>query len=253
MLVGAVAVRNAILKVKTQHAGDYLMQIGLGLRLQKVADFVPVGAYIADIGSDHGYLAAWLLQCGKIGFAIAGELNKEPAERARQTARAAGLQEQMWVREGAGLTILLPGEVDTVVIAGMGGITIIEILESNPAVLPHLQRLVLQPNVAGSQVRYWLADHDWKIVDEALVLENDILYEIIVAEPGKVQPLTALQAEIGPVLMSKRPEHFHTHVQLAIEERRYVASQLLRSSSIEAVSRRQILLLQASELESLLL
>lgn len=228
------------------------MRISLGQRLQRVADFVPVGACLADIGSDHGYLAAWLLQFGKIKLAIAGELNKEPAERARQTARATGLQERMLVREGLGLTVLQPGEVDTVVIAGMGGTTIIEILESNPTVLPALQRLVLQPNVAGSQVRHWLADHDWAIIDEALVVENEILYEIVVAEPGKMQPLTALQAEIGPLLMSKRPEHFHARIQLAVEERRYVAGQLSRSSSKEAALKRQMLLQQVNELESLL-
>ncbi|NLW16583.1 MAG: SAM-dependent methyltransferase [Firmicutes bacterium] len=93
------------------------MRINLGPRLRRVADFVPAGARLADIGSDHGYLAAWLLQKGKIELAIAGELNHEPAERARQTARAAGLEEKMWVREGPGLTVLQPGEVDTVVIA----------------------------------------------------------------------------------------------------------------------------------------
>lgn len=230
-----------------------MVQISLGQRLQKVAEFVPADARLADIGSDHGYLAAWLLQFGKIRFAIAGELNKEPAERARQTARAAGLEAQMLVREGAGLTVLQAGEVDTIVIAGMGGATIVEILESNSAVIPTLQRLVLQPNVAGTQVRQWLAEHDWLIIDEALVIEKEILYEIVVAEPGKMTPLTALEAEIGPVMLSQRPEHFYTRVQNAIDERHYVANQLLRSPSAAAANKRKELLAQAQELQSLLL
>lgn len=228
------------------------MQISLGPRLQQVAAFVPEGARLADIGSDHGYLAAWLLQDGKIRCAIAGELNHEPAERARQTARAALLQEQMQVREGAGLTVLAPEEVDTVVIAGMGGTTIVEILGSNPAVLPTLQRLVLQPNVAGAQVRYWLADHGWSIIDEALVMENDIMYEVIKAEPGKMHSLSPLQAEIGPVLLRRRPELFGARVHAAIEARQLVATQLLRSQSTMAVTKRRQLLEQIGELESLL-
>lgn len=229
------------------------MQINLGPRLRRVADFVPVGARLADIGSDHGYLAAWLLQTGNIECAIAGELNREPAERARQTARAADLHAQMLVREGAGLTVLEPGEVNAVVIAGMGGTTIVEILGSNPVVLPDLQRLVLQPNVAGAQVRYWLADNGWAIVDEALVAENDIIYEIIVAEPGKMRPLSPLQAEIGPVLLEKKPLLFRARVLVAIEARQYVAAQLLRSPSAMAASKRRQLLQQISELEALLI
>lgn len=230
-----------------------MVQISLGHRLQKVADFVPAGASLADIGSDHGYLAAWLLQRRKIRLAIAGELNREPAERARQTARAVGLEERMLVREGAGLVVLQPGEVDTIVIAGMGGTTIIEILESNAAVMSTLRRLVLQPNVAGIRVRSWLSEHAWAIIDEALVSENEIIYEVIVAEPGEMSQLTALQAEIGPVLLRERPELFIPRVQSAIAERHYIAEQLLQSPSAAAAAKRQELLAQAKELQSLLL
>lgn len=228
------------------------MRISLGPRLRQVADFVPTGARLADIGSDHGYLTAWLLQNSKVELAIAGELNHEPAERARQTAREAGVQRQMQVREGAGLTILRPGEVDTVVIAGMGGNTIVEILQSNPAVLPCLRCLILQPNVAGTLVRYWLAENGWRIVDEELVAENDIIYEIIVAEPGQMPPLTPWQAEIGPVLLAKRPQNFVLRVRSAIAERQHVARQLTRSSSEAAASKRQRLLDEIKQLETLL-
>lgn len=229
-----------------------VMQINLGLRLQRVADFVPEGACIADIGSDHGYLAAWLLLSGRVQRAIAGELNRDPAERARQTACDAGLQEKMLVREGAGLSVLEPDEVDTVVIAGMGGATIVQILESNPAVLPGLRRLVLQPNVGGAQVRYWLTKHGWAIIDEALVVENDIIYEIIVAEQGEMQQITALQAEIGPVLLAKKTEHFSVRVQAAIDARQYVAAQLVRSTNDAVTRKREQLLQQISDLKSLI-
>ncbi len=228
------------------------MRISLGQRLRQVASFVPMGARLADIGSDHGYLTAWLLQNGRIELAIAGELNREPAERARQTARAAAVAGQMQVREGAGLTVLQPGEVDTVVIAGLGGTTIIEILQSNPAVLASVQRLILQPNVGGAQVRHWLADHSWQIVDEALVAENDIIYEIIVAEPGQMLPLTPLQAEIGPVLLQKRPPYFAPRIRSAIAERQHVVSQLANSTSDAAAAKRQRLVQEIEDLEALL-
>ncbi|HBK84638.1 MAG TPA: SAM-dependent methyltransferase [Firmicutes bacterium] len=228
------------------------MQINLGLRLQRVADFVPETTCIADIGSDHGYLAAWLLLTGRVQHTIAGELNRDPAERARLTACAAGLEEKMLVREGAGLSVLQPGEVDTVVIAGMGGATIVQILESNPSVLPDLRRLVLQPNIGGAQVRHWLSEHGWAIIDEALVAENSIIYEIIVAEPGEMQQLTALQAEIGPMLLDRKPEHFSARVQAAIDARQYVVAQLVRSTNAAVASKREQLMQQISDLESLI-
>lgn len=228
------------------------MHVKLGLRLQQVAAFVPAGARLADIGSDHGYLAAWLLQNEKIASAIAGELNREPAERALQTAVAAGLQEQMQVRQGTGLTVLQPGEVDTVVIAGMGGSTIVEILESNAAVLPDLHCLVLQPNVAPAQVRHWLAQNGWSIKAEALVMENRVLYEVILAEPGAMESLNWLEAEIGPVLLRQRPPYLSEHLERAIEKRRHAAEQLLRSPSAAAGVKRQQLLQQIQELAALL-
>ncbi|NLW16582.1 MAG: hypothetical protein GX033_02870 [Firmicutes bacterium] len=134
----------------------------------------------------------------------------------------------------------------------MGGITILEILQSQPAVLSRLQRLILQPNVAAAQVRYWLVANYWQIVDEALVADNEIIYEIIVAEPGSMPPLTPVQAEIGPVLLVKRPPEFKARVRTAIAERQYVASQLARSTSKAAASKRQRLLQEISMLETLL-
>lgn len=229
------------------------MQIKLGLRLQCIADLVPQGAVLADIGSDHGYLPAYLLQTGHIKRAIAGELTSDPATRARTTAKLVGLSScQMEVREGDGLAILRPGEADTVVIAGMGGTTIVEILQSNPAVLTKIKRLILQPNIGGSLVRCWLAENGWSICDEALVMENEIIYEIIIAEAGTMQQLTDLQAEFGPILLDRRPAHFAARINAAIEARQYVAKQLLRSLDPVAKNKRTQVLQQIARLQKLL-
>ena len=224
----------------------------MGPRLQAVAAFVPPGCRLADIGSDHGYLPARLLLDEQIAWAVAGEVNQEPALRAVQTARLCGLTDRMQVRVGSGLTVLQPGEVDTVVIAGMGGSTIIDILQSEPAVVASLTRLILQPNVAAAAVRQWLHEHGWCIKDEALAKENDIIYEVIMAVPGAAEPLHPLAAELGPVLLQRQPILFPEWVEKAIAKRQYIASQLLRSQRASAVGKRRQLLVEIKALQDVM-
>lgn len=214
------------------------MNITLGPRLRAIADFVPQGTRLADIGSDHGYLPAWLLLNERIKTAVAGELNDDPARRATETARAYGLTEEMEVRKGSGLTVLRPGEAETIVIAGMGGTTMTSILEeANPQVLAGLRRLILQPNVAGMLLRQWLVAKGWRIAAETLVEENEIVYEIIVAEPGASPQLDPWQAEFGPCLLESRPALLQKRFATAIEEREYILEQLKRSNSEAAAQK----------------
>lgn len=213
------------------------MNLTLGPRLELVASLVQPGSLLADIGSDHGYLPASLLLSKRISYAVAGELNEDPARRARETASAHGLRDRMQVRRGSGLTVLRPGEVDTVVIAGMGGATMVEILEASPEVLATISRLILQPNVAGRDLRKWLVEHGWMIADEGLALENDITYEIIAAEPGESLPLDGLQLEFGPVILQQKPDLLARRLAEAIKERQRILEQVTLSASPSAVQK----------------
>ena len=142
-------------------------------RLQALADFVPEGARAADIGTDHGYLAVALLQQGKANFVVAGDKNRGPYEAAKRTVHEYAIsEEQISVRLGDGLEVVKPGEVDTVCIAGMGGILMNTILEASPEVTEALKTLVLQPMNGAPELREWLYDHEWHIVDENLVIDD---------------------------------------------------------------------------------
>ncbi|MGE5576505.1 MAG: tRNA (adenine(22)-N(1))-methyltransferase [Syntrophothermus sp.] len=153
----------------------------LSPRLAAVVSFIPQGSSVADIGSDHAQLPIYLAKKGISTRIIAGEINREPFYNACKAVEEAGVNGPVEVRLGYGLNILLPGEVDIIVMAGMGGATIVEILRRRRAVADRARRLILQPMVAGGLVRRWLLLHGFIIGHEQLVVEDEQIYEVIIA------------------------------------------------------------------------
>ena len=185
----------------------------LDARLQAVLDFVPEGGAVADIGTDHSYLAAALIGEGRAEHVIASDLNLGPCEAARRTVREQNLKEQIEVRQGDGLTVLAPGEVQTACIAGMGGALMADILEAAPLVVKKLHALVLQPMNGEYELRHYLYQHSWHIADETLVVADDRIYTVIRAEKGRRKMPDPLTLEIGPVLWEKKPELLRHHIE----------------------------------------
>jgi tRNA (adenine22-N1)-methyltransferase len=178
--------------------------LNISERLARIASYVPQGARLADIGSDHAYLPLYLVQRGQIPFAVAGEVHEGPFRGAERNVRSHGYQDRIAVRKGDGLAVIEPGEVDVITIAGMGGGTIREILAAGEEKLARVRRLVLSPQGDSEGVRRWLGEHGWQIVDEDLLIEDDKLYEIIVAEPGEMRTDDRIAMEFGPILLKKK-------------------------------------------------
>lgn len=196
----------------------------LDARLQASVEMVLPGSRVADIGTDHAYLAVALLEEERASSVIACDKNAGPCEAAKRTVREHGLAETVSVRQGDGLAPLHPGEVDTVCIAGMGGKLIMRILDEAPHITEGLQRLVLQPMNAVQDLRRWLYEHGWHIVDEALAAVDGQLYEILAAEPGREALPEPVLLMIGPVLWQKRPALLQKHIgRLLLRERRTAA------------------------------
>ncbi|MCR6544094.1 class I SAM-dependent methyltransferase [Dehalobacterium formicoaceticum] len=179
------------------------MQIKLSERLAAVAGFVPTGSVVADIGTDHGYLPAHLIMEGISPYVIAADVHEPPLTKASQLVSLLSIDKKVSLRLGDGLQVLTPGEAQVIVIAGIGALTMIHILSASPAVLGQTQRLVLQPMRDVVKLREWLVENNWRIVDEELVYEGDLFYEIIAAEPGR-STLTLEEMEFGPVLLKKK-------------------------------------------------
>ncbi len=154
-------------------------RIIISARLQAIADIIPSGSRVADIGTDHGYLPIWLLQNKNIAFAAACDVNKGPLEHAKRSAAQYGLATSMVFRLGNGLDCISPDEVDTIVIAGMGGETIISILEAASWTNTSTYRLILQPMTKAELLRPWLAQNGYRFISERLVYENHTYFPIM--------------------------------------------------------------------------
>lgn len=169
----------------------------LTARLQKIADQVTIGYRVADIGTDHGYIPIYLLKNKISPFVIAGDINKKPLKRAEDNIKNHNLSCSIEVRLGSGLSILKLNEVDTAIIAGMGGLLIIELLENSKEIAQNLKALILQPMQAQPELRKYLANNGFIIEKDILVKEDRHIYEIIVAKSGEQKVTDSIFYEIG--------------------------------------------------------
>ncbi len=159
------------------------MELSLSPRLLAVADWVLPGCRLADIGTDHALLPAWLLLHGRIHSAIAADLRPGPLRRAAETVSRFGLERQITLRLSDGLDGLGRHEADCIVMAGMGGETIRGILAKAPWTRTDTL-LVLQPQSKGPQLRRWLAENRYSILRERCVRDGGHWYPILLVRGG---------------------------------------------------------------------
>lgn len=155
------------------------LSLKLTARLEKIATLVTEGAFLADIGTDHGYIPIYLLNKGVINRAVLSDINKGPLDNARSEIKKNNLEKMADLRLGSGLEILDCNEVDEVIIAGMGGILISEIIKKDLEICKMLNKMILQPMQASEELRFFLIENGFEIMDEHLVNEDFRIYEII--------------------------------------------------------------------------
>jgi len=177
-------------------------ELQLQPRLAFLASLVPRNARIADVGTDHGYLPVYLLQQGRITAAIASDVGEEPLEHGRRTASEHGVK-GIDFRLCDGLAGVAPEETDTVIIAGMGGDTMVSILTPAPWTKEG-KLLLLQPMTKQEMLRKWLANNGYAIEQERLVWDKGILYPVLLVRGGTMGPLTEAEA-YGGVHMEDDP------------------------------------------------
>lgn len=189
---------------------DIVNRMVLPERLLAIANQVPACEAMADIGCDHGYLPIYLLQSGRVSRAVAMDIHRGPLEQALLHIEKYGMASCIELRQSDGLAKLRPGEVQAVVIAGMGGMLIKDILEkADPRVLDSLETLVLQPQTEADQVRRILHEKGFRIVDEMMVEDRGKRYVICRAEHGQECYADNLEYQYGRLLYEKRDPVFY--------------------------------------------
>ena len=159
-------------------------------RLMTIAGLVKQGETMADIGTDHGYLPLFLLNEGISPRAIATDISLGSVKKAENNyleinpegdLEGAITPELRW---GDGLKPIKEGEVDTIVMAGMGGLTIAEILDWDLEKSHSYKRLILHPTNNGGRLRFYLVNKGFSIESESIVREKSKFAEIIEAIPA---------------------------------------------------------------------
>ena len=171
----------------------------LDARLAAAARLVLPGKPVADIGCDHGKLTAVLAASGRYPKVIGADLRPGPLAKASQTLERAGCKDRVELRLGDGLSVLSAGEVGTIVLAGVSAQTTWEILEAAPWVSAvGGPRLVLVPATRHSELRRWLWEHGFALVEDRPVQAADRWYAVMAAEyTGEVKTPTFAQCLFG--------------------------------------------------------
>lgn len=158
-------------------------------RLQAAADMIKAAEHAADIGCDHGRLSIALLQQGRAKTVTASDISEPSLEKARILADKCGLSARMRTVVSDGISHLSPGLADAMIIAGMGGELIARILGASPDVSHSSKTIVMQPMRGVEELRRFLRENSFRIIDERLVLDAGRIYQIISATPGEPSPL----------------------------------------------------------------
>ncbi|MFC6207854.1 tRNA (adenine(22)-N(1))-methyltransferase [Levilactobacillus tongjiangensis] len=208
----------------------------LSVRLATVAKYVLPGSRIADIGTDHAYLPVNLAKRGVIAGGVAGEVVPGPFKNAQREIEQTQLTDKITARLANGLKAMEPSDnIDTVVIAGMGGALITQILTQDFDRLAGVNRLILQPNVGEMTLRTFLMTHGFQLQAEEIVSEDGHDYEILVADRAdQPEQYTEEQLRFGPFLLAAHNATFIAKWQRELKRTKEVLQQVQSAKEVPA-------------------
>ena len=192
----------------------------LSKRLNWILEKVDKCETIIDVGTDHGYIPIKLIKDNIASRVIASDINKEPLEKARINASLDGVIEKVDLRLGGGLKTLKSKEVQGIIIAGMGGNLIRDILEADLDKVKDVDYLVLQPAQNPEVLREYLYTHEYEIIDEDICLDEGKYYELfkVKYERNNITKLENIFYEISPVMLKKKTETLKSYIEDKVEK-----------------------------------
>ena len=206
--------------------------MALSKRLEQVATMIPPCQTVADVGTDHGFLAVALIEKEIAGQVIAIDVNRGPLESAKRFVKERRLENHIECRLGDGLAVTTAGEIDCAVICGMGGELMQHIISVGPELL---QTYVVQPQSHREELKKFLVAQGYGITDEQCLQEGKQYYDIWVVERGVTSVYNSLPSdsilwEYGAILQEHRSPIWVHHIQRRIETLESIASHMRDAS-----------------------
>lgn len=228
-----------------------MKQVQLSKRLLAAAGMVTNGNIVADIGCDHAYTSIYLCQAGIAPKVIAMDVNKGPLVGAKAHVEEAGLSARIELRLSDGLQRLVPGEADTVLLCGMGGLLMIKILSDYPEATASLKELILQPQSEVGEVRRFLHKQGYEITKEHMLKEDGKFYVMMRAVKAAVpqEYETECDYTYGKLLLEGKNEVLLEYLKREQRLRTDVLSALAGQDTENACLRRESLSREFSLIE----
>ena len=211
----------------------------LSKRLNWIIEKLDKVDIIMDVGTDHGYIPIYLVKNNIASKVIASDINKDPLKKAEINASLDGVSDKIDLRLGGGLVPLKNKEANAVIIAGMGGNLIRDILENDFNKVKNLEYLILQPAQNPEVLRKYLYNSDYEIIDEDICLDEGKYYEIfkVKYKKGDYISLEDIFYEISPMILNKKSPVFKSYIESKIDKNEKVM-EFIKDNTEHAIERK---------------
>lgn len=224
----------------------------ISVRLETIAGMVHKCNSVADIGTDHGYIPLFLIKKGVCDYAIASDINEGPIEKARLNISLEGLSSKIECRLGGGLSTIKPFEVQSAIIAGMGGHLIKDILQEDEEVFKSLEYAILQPVQNPEALREFIYAKGYKIIDEEICFDMGKYYEIIkIKYDDTPEAIDSIFYEVGLKLIDKKHPLAPSYINYKISKYKKILESLTEDTE-SSKSRKKELMTRISKLKDVL-
>ena len=207
------------------------------IRIRQILRLCQTEAIIADIGADHGYTCAALLEEGLAGKVIATDISEASLQKAKRLFAEKNFGEKAECRLGDGITVLRPGEAQGIILSGMGGHLILRILQAFPETVQQCNWLVISPQSNIETVRRELQKMNLRIIQEDVVWEEEKYYPLLKLQPGRPDSYTEAELYTGKVELMIDRERFLQHMQYLAQRQRWILQKAVASKDAPRVSK----------------
>ena len=196
-------------------------------RLKKIGDLVEANSFCLDVGCDHALLDIYLVQREKNIKTIASDVKEGPLNHAQKNIKKYHLEDEIECRLGDGLDTY-SDDIDTIIISGMGGRSMIGIFKAHMEVLKKVNTIILSPNNYQIDVKKFLCKNEFYLANEELVKEGKFIYQILIFKKGK-RKYSRKEYFFGPVLLEKKGKLFDEYYKRELVSRKILIKVLPKS------------------------